>query len=185
VTVEVVAGEPAVKRNPPEPSTASAPPAGSTTFLDRHWKPLVAAGMSLPFLAVLLGFGAQDPGSSNFGDVAVTELAIQNALHFRQVLGPYDRFGWNHPGPAIFYILAVPYALVGRQASGVLVGAFIVNFACAVGIIALLGRRAGPKAAVSVQVPPAARGGGNQGPSVNSCRRTASRFSPWLAAVWI
>jgi len=38
---------------------------------------------------------------------------------------------------------------------------------------------------VSVQVPPAARGGGNQGPSVNSCRRTASRFSPWLAAVWI
>ncbi len=148
MTVEVVAGEPAVKRNPPEPSAASAPPAGSTTFLDRHWRPLVAGAMSLPFAAVLLAFRAQEPRSSNFGDVAVTELAIQKALRFRQVVGPYDRFGWSHPGPGIFYILAIPYAVLGRQASGVLVGAFIVNFACAVGIIALLGRRAGPKAAI-------------------------------------
>ncbi|HTZ08663.1 MAG TPA: hypothetical protein VMB72_06315, partial [Acidimicrobiales bacterium] len=42
------------------------------------------------------------------GDLALVDLAVRSATRFQQVLGPYDRFGWHHPGPAYFYLLALP-----------------------------------------------------------------------------
>ena len=30
-------------------------------------------------------------------------------------VGPYSRYGWNHPGPLLFYVLAVPYKLLGDR----------------------------------------------------------------------
>ena len=88
------------------------------------------------------------PGSS-FGDVASTEVGVQNALKLHQALGPYDRFGWFHPGPALFYVLAGPYALLGHNAIGLAVAACLVNMISAMVIVALVGRRAGPKVALA------------------------------------
>ena len=38
------------------------------------------------------------------------------------LVGPYSRYGWNHPGPLLFYVLAVPYRLLGSQPHGLFVG---------------------------------------------------------------
>ena len=52
------------------------------------------------------------------GDQPVLEMATRDAFHFHAELGPYSRFRWNHPGPAIFYWFAPFYALTGERASG-------------------------------------------------------------------
>jgi hypothetical protein len=44
-------------------------------------------------------------------DAAIIELDVRNALDGGQLLGPYSRFGWNHPGPAYFYLLGPAYWL--------------------------------------------------------------------------
>ena len=109
----------------------------------------VAAAVSVvmtPWLVLILpGIWQRGPASS-FGDVASTEVAVQNALRFRQALGPYDRFGWFHPGPALFYVLAGPYAAIGHNAIGLAVAACLLNMVSAAAIVALVGHRAGPKA---------------------------------------
>ncbi len=41
-----------------------------------------------------------------WGDSAANALQIQNAKHFRELLGNYSRWGFHHPGPAFFYMFA-------------------------------------------------------------------------------
>lgn len=43
------------------------------------------------------------------------------------LVGGDARFGWNHLGPWIFYLMAIPYRLMGRSAVGLLVGAALIN----------------------------------------------------------
>jgi len=43
------------------------------------------------------------------------------------LLGPFSRYGWNHPGPAMFWLLAPFYRLAGQQASGLMAGAAVMN----------------------------------------------------------
>ena len=43
------------------------------------------------------------------------------------LVGGDARFGWNHLGPWIFYLMAIPYRLVGSAAVGLLVGAAAIN----------------------------------------------------------
>ena len=85
---------------------------------------------------------------SNWGDVAANELSVQNAAHLHQAVGPYDRFGWFHPGPMFFYLLAIPYVLMDWNGAALEVGAGLINLAAAVGIVGLVARRAGGKAAL-------------------------------------
>ncbi len=40
------------------------------------------------------------------GDYAANSLSVEEAKDFRQLLGPYSRFGFHHPGPLIFYFRA-------------------------------------------------------------------------------
>lgn len=40
------------------------------------------------------------------GDFAANSILIQSAKHFTLTLGNYSRVGFNHPGPAIIYVLA-------------------------------------------------------------------------------
>jgi hypothetical protein len=60
-------------------------------------------------------------------DWAVIELNVRSALEGRQLLGPYSRFGFNHPGPAMFYLLALPYALLGRSFGALLIATALLN----------------------------------------------------------
>jgi len=69
------------------------------------------------------------------GDLAIIELATRDVGHHQVLLGPYSRFGWHHPGPAMFLLLAAPYRLVGARSSGLLLGAVLVNIAASGGVI--------------------------------------------------
>ncbi len=44
------------------------------------------------------------------GDQAILDLRIRDVWSFSSdtpLTGPYSRFGWNHPGPAMYYLLAL------------------------------------------------------------------------------
>jgi hypothetical protein len=60
-------------------------------------------------------------------DPALVELATIDAARGRQSLGPYSRFGFHHPGPAMFYFLLPGYLLGGRSHGGLLLGALLLN----------------------------------------------------------
>lgn len=50
------------------------------------------------------------------GDLATTELLTRDVGVHTPSIGPYSRDGWHHPGPALFYALALPYRLLGGTA---------------------------------------------------------------------
>jgi hypothetical protein len=81
------------------------------------------------------------------GDIALIDLGARDAWQGHQVLGPYSRFGWHHPGPALFYLMALPVRLMG-DGPGVNLTAVLINAAAAVGAVALVWRRAGVTAAL-------------------------------------
>jgi hypothetical protein len=59
------------------------------------------------------------------------------------LVGAYSRFGWNHPGPWPFWLLAVPYRLTGASAVGLLLGASVLNLAAVLGTMRVAWRRGG------------------------------------------
>lgn len=60
-------------------------------------------------------------------DIALTELYTQLATHGRVFVGPYSRYGWNHPGPLYFYIQAPFYAAAGHRAASLYAVALAIN----------------------------------------------------------
>jgi hypothetical protein len=74
------------------------------------------------------------------GDGATLELRTLHAAHGRQWLGPYSRYMWSHPGPAMFY-LAVPfYEALGQRGPALNVFVFAASLASSVAL-ALNARR--------------------------------------------
>ena len=62
-------------------------------------------------------------------DTAVIESYTAYASRGAQLVGPYSRYGWHHPGPLYFYVLAPFYALSGSLTTGLNAGALAVNLA--------------------------------------------------------
>jgi hypothetical protein len=62
-------------------------------------------------------------------DLAITELYTELATRGELLVGPYSRFGWHHPGPVYFYLLAPLYAAGGHQAAALFAGAVAINLA--------------------------------------------------------
>lgn len=75
-------------------------------------------------------------------DIAQMELRTRDVGRYQVLLGPYSRDEWYHPGPAVFYLLAVPYRLMGGASVGLYLGALAIN-AGAVAGMALIARRRG------------------------------------------
>ncbi len=75
-------------------------------------------------------------------DHAVIEFTVRAVGRHAVVVGMPSRFGWFHPGPLLFYVLAVPYRLLGSVSVGLYVGALAVNALSIIGI-ALVARRRG------------------------------------------
>jgi hypothetical protein len=69
----------------------------------------------------------------------VLELYTRLAAEGHQLLGPYSRFGFHHPGPAYFYASVPLYVASGERFVGILLTAALI----AVLSIALLLRRVG------------------------------------------
>lgn len=77
------------------------------------------------------------------GDLADIELHTRDVGQHQVELGQYSRGGWSHPGPALFYALALPYRLSGSSSIGINLGALLINGLSVVGILLLAHRRGG------------------------------------------
>lgn len=67
------------------------------------------------------------PRFSMFGDYAVLEQVTRFVSSGRTLVGPYSRFGFNHPGPAYFFVIAPIYWLCGGESRGMFIATFVVN----------------------------------------------------------
>ena len=83
------------------------------------------------------------------GDYAALELYTRLAAQGRQLLGPYSRFGFHHPGPAYFYASVPLYVLTGERFAGILLTAALVNVVSIAFILRRLGRDGGMPALVA------------------------------------
>ena len=107
----------------------------------RSWPEFIVVTMlGLPFIAAIV---RTLRGVSRLpGDFAATELAVRAVGSHAVLLGPYSRFGWRHPGPIYFYVLAPFYWLLGADVRAITLGAIGVNLT-AVGLILVFARRRG------------------------------------------
>jgi hypothetical protein len=110
---------------------------------------LVAFGtLAIPFAIILVRFLVSGGHVYLPDDLAVIDLNTRRALHWRQELGPFDRYGWSHPGPAYFYLLSIAYRLIGSGAQAQFIGATAINALASFGVVWVVKRRVGPAAAV-------------------------------------
>ena len=97
----------------------------------------LAAVPALVLLARVLNSGWLS--SSDWADIELRTRDV-GTLH-TPLVGAYSRYGWNHPGPLLFYVLALPYRIFGARGYGILAGALVVNAAAVVCIGVVLWRR--------------------------------------------
>ncbi|HYU41664.1 MAG TPA: hypothetical protein VEQ84_05905, partial [Vicinamibacteria bacterium] len=96
---------------------------------------------------LLLGAAMTGPGLETdlpaTGDYAVLELYTRLAAQGRQLLGPYSRFGFHHPGPAYFYASVPLYVLSGERFAGILLTAALINVVSTALLLRRCGREGG------------------------------------------
>jgi len=62
------------------------------------------------------------------GDWAMLELRTRDVgTRHTPLLGPYSRYGWNHPGPLLFWYYSIPYRLTGARSWSLLAAAAVAN----------------------------------------------------------
>lgn len=81
------------------------------------------------------------------GDYAFMELATRSAAHGDALVGPYSRFGWNHPGPAMFYWFAPFFQAFDEAPESLGVAAAALNALAAGVAVAVSGIASGRRAA--------------------------------------
>jgi hypothetical protein len=128
----------AIEEQPAQGHAARGRPAprwwpAALTALVAGLPPLLLAG------SVLVGGGPKAVSD----DIALLVLGARDALHGGVLLGPYSRYGWHHPGPSYFYLLAVPTWLWHNSPTGIYVVAPLIAAACAAGTALLVRRGAG------------------------------------------
>lgn len=107
---------------------------------DRRLEWVVVGLLVVP--AVVLLVRVVHSGWLSSSDWADIELRTRDVGTWHTPLvGVYSRYGWNHPGPLLFYVLALPYRVLGARANGILAGALVVNGAAIACIGVVLWRR--------------------------------------------
>jgi len=91
--------------------------------------------VALPALTIAVGSLVARPDLHPGGDQAVIEIGTGNAAKLDQGLGPYSRFGWSHPGPSWYYLLAPLYRLLGEHSWAMTVAVAAVHAAAAAAIV--------------------------------------------------
>ena len=86
------------------------------------------------------------------GDGAVLELRTLHAAHGRELLGPYSRFQWSHPGPAFFYLALPIYQLFHQRGAALNLFVLIANLAAAATLVWTSRRLRGDLFALAVAV---------------------------------
>jgi hypothetical protein len=109
---------------------------------------LLAAVAAVALGAIVLARGAGP--IFPVGDIALVELYVRNALAGHLLVGAYSRFGWHHPGPLYFYLLAPAYASTGGVDASLAAGSAVVAFAAVATAMWAAGRAMGPRASAAV-----------------------------------
>lgn len=103
----------------------------------------VAAAVFVP-LVVLVVTVLVNQQTAPGGDQALIQLRVNDVFtSHTPLVGSYQRFGWNQPGPAYFYLLAVPYRLLGSNYAALQAGAVIINTLAVGGALVVAYRRGG------------------------------------------
>ncbi len=92
-------------------------------------------------------FDTASAESYPIGDGAFLEIYTLHAIRGVWTLGPYSQFGWHHPGPMFFYLLAPAYMLSEEKTIALHVGAFAINLLSMLTIAIALARYARPAVA--------------------------------------
>jgi hypothetical protein len=92
---------------------------------------MVGLALVAATLSGIAVYGRVRPRLVTDSDFAVIELHTELATRGKLRLGPYSRFGWNHPGPLLSYVQAPFYAVGGRNAVTLFAVALLINI-CAV-----------------------------------------------------
>lgn len=137
-TVAPPEGDGAAPDAPPD----EAPVAGR---LDDRTVRRIALSLTLaPFVvgavALLLAVGGD---YHPWSDHALTELQTRSVGRDEVLVGLYSRDQWNHPGPALFYVLAPFYWVTGGMSVGIGIGALAINGAAVAGMGVVARRRGG------------------------------------------
>jgi hypothetical protein len=140
--------EPLGSSHPPEaPQTPEAPnppdAAGPPGSVERRVSIALAVALGALAVVPLVVALVASAGRSwvPTGDWAMIELATGDVgTRLTPLLGPYSRFGWNHPGPLLFWVLAGPYRLTGGAPWSMLATAAAVNAVAAGAMVAFAWR---------------------------------------------
>ena len=92
--------------------------------------------------AIRLATGAGS-GYHPYADQGTIESLVRDVGHHWLLLGPFSRFGWFHPGPALYYLLALPYRLTGSSSGSLAFAALCINGGAVLGITLIARRRGG------------------------------------------
>ena len=84
------------------------------------------------------------PEETPFGDFAILELYTRDATAGDLEVGPYSRFRWNHPGPAMFYMFGPLYQWSGEKLSSLRASALVFNLVVLALTFSVLARRGPP-----------------------------------------
>ena len=85
-------------------------------------------------------------------DRALMELRVRDIGTHPVLVGLYSRDGWSHPGPLVYFTLAIPYRIVGSTTAGLLVGALLVNGISLAGMALIARRLGGARTALAMLV---------------------------------
>ena len=100
----------------------------------------IAAVALAPFVVLFLR--ATHASWTATGDYSLIEMRTRDVgTSSTPLVGPYSRFGWNHPGPALFYAFAAPYRVFASHGTGLLAGAAIVAAISTIAIVVVFIRR--------------------------------------------
>lgn len=117
------------------------------------WGALAILVVGLWPMVELVRLVAQSGHTTNlWADIALLDLNARRAWHLDQLLGPYSRFGWHHPGPFLVYLLALPVRLFEPNGTGIYVGTVLINGAVAMAAVSMMWRRASALAALWASV---------------------------------
>jgi hypothetical protein len=132
----------AIPSRPPERGEAST---GGDRWTD-PWA-IASAIVAIALVALVMwpilnaGRAALDLVWRPSGDWAVLTLRVEDVGRVTPLVGPYSRFGWNHPGPLMYWLLSIPYHLFGDKPEALLAAAAFLNGLTVAAIGAVAWRR--------------------------------------------
>jgi hypothetical protein len=111
---------------------------------ERTWSTGIIGVTLLPFVVstIRLATGGGS-GYHPYADQGTIESLVRDVGHHWLLLGPFSRFGWFHPGPALYYLLALPYRLTGSSSGSLAFAALCINGGAVLGVTLIARRRGG------------------------------------------